>query len=189
MKQEIKVGDRTIVLSYEDLTNEIDVGREISIDYSNLTGEAVVTPLVSNAIGMLKADLEHEVSVKELEIKSFEADFVRDKRAEASKNGGKFTLEHKGDVVTIKDTEKALEKVYRGEKKWQQLQNELFIKQSYLKKIELIYWKIQDKNEKLKNLLHGVTPEDFMQDTVDATINRVGIKVKSENETETSALS
>lgn len=173
MEHEIVVGDKVFILSHQDLLEEVDIEKDISIDYSNLAGESMVTPLISNAVGMYKADLEREVKLKELESKTFEANFKLKLRKEASKNGGICSIMDGKDKVTFKISEKALEKVWCGEKEWQDIQNDLYKKENFLDKIGLFYWKIQDKIEKLKLYQAQITPDEFTNEILEKTLERI----------------
>lgn len=180
IQHEIVVNGKSLFVNFEDLIEEIDIQSEITIDYTNLAGEEFTTPLISNAVGFLKADLELEVNSKELEVKVFEANFIRGLRLQASKNGGICTMKKGSEEFDFKITEKALEKSFCGEIGWQKLKNELFIKENYLSKVEVIYWKVQDKLEKLKNHLSGLTPNEFSEEIISKFYERNGVSDKVE---------
>jgi len=173
MEHEIIVGEKILTLFHQDLLDEVDIESDISIDYSNLAGEAMVTPLISNAVGMHKADLEKEVKMKELQSKIFEDNLKRKLRKEASLNAGQCSFTEGGTKVKYKYSEKAIEKTHYGEKEWQKIQNELFIKQNFLSKLELFYWKIQDKIEKLKIYQSQVTPEECTNELLEKTLEKI----------------
>ena len=175
MEHRVRIGDRVITLNYEDILGDVDILKEITIDYGNIAGEAQVTPLMSNAVGMEKADLERDVSMKELEIISFEADFKKNIRIEAAQNNGYFFILDGKEKIKVRYSEKALEKIYCGDKKWQNLKNELFLLENYLSKMEVFYWKIKDKEDNLKRYVAEIAPEDMMGEIIEGKLNKVTI--------------
>lgn len=179
MEQEIQIGGRVIKLNYDDIVDNINVTDEITIDYGNLVGEEVATPIMLNAIGILKAEQEKIVKQKELEIVQFESVFVDKKRRQAHYNNGKFRKEVDGKAVEVKISEAALKNCWCSEEKWLKLQNELFILENNLKNIENLYWRIQDKNDKLKTRMLGVKPEEMTQEMIEESINKVMKRYKT----------
>jgi hypothetical protein len=159
MEHEIEVKGRAYTFHSGELDDNIDMEKEISIDYSNLAGDAVITPLVSNSVGIMVADLEHEVSLKKLEIDIYEADFKKEKRRLGAKSGDKVT-------------EKSLETLHCTEEDWQLLKNELFMLEAYLKKVSNFYWKLEGKSEKLKMYLKEIMPEEFEQEVIEKALSK-----------------
>jgi len=182
MEHEICVGKHRFIITHEDLDEKINAEQEIAIDYSNLAGEAMVAPMMVNIVGMTKAELEKEIEMKALEIEVFKADFVRKLRWDANKNNGEFTLTYKGKPLKVKMTEKALEKVYCGEKEWQQLNNELFILKKNFAILETFYWRLEGKAKKLEAYMQGVTPEEFITQAVEGKLNGFMIKKVKQKE-------
>lgn len=162
MEHKIKIKGRAYSFIAGELEDIIDVDKEISIDYSNLAGDSYVTPLTANAVGNMKADLEYEVNKKKLDISIYEVDFKKDKRRLGAKSGEKVT-------------EKALETLHCGEQEWQDLQNELFILEASLKKVENLYWRLQHKLDKLNMYHKEVLPADFADEVIEKALKKSAV--------------
>jgi hypothetical protein len=165
MEHIIEIGGRQYKFTHEDLVKDMNVDREISIDYSNLIGERMVTPLISNTLGLYLAELNKEAKMAETAVDIYVEDFKKDIRSKAAKNDNKLP-------DGVKYSEAAIKYSWCSDAKWQKLMNEKYIKESQYEKLKVIYWKVNEKLETLKEHIKSVTPEEFQQEIIDDTITK-----------------
>jgi hypothetical protein len=177
MKHVIHLGDKPIVLIYNEFENEIDVSQITRIDYSNLFGEAVTISSLLNSIAQLRSQAEEVYERKKFERQIMEADLEKRWRKESNKNEGKFTItESDGSIITIKLTEKALESSIIADKGYQTCKNNEISAKRDFAYLEALYWAVQDKSKKLDNMLPKVTPKEFIDELIEGTVNGILIK-------------
>lgn len=154
----ITIGDKIIVLSYQDWDTDINLDDITKIDYSNLYGELVTVSALLNRVGILKADIDNEYEHAKLDLSIFEAQKAKEVRRQNTLSGTKIS----NDAV--------LENL--------NIDSEIIAKRRFvinLRKncsyIDSLYWSIQSKDKKLSVLMKGVTPEEFSSEIIEGTIN------------------
>lgn len=168
----VHIGDNPVILKSEDFTDELDIDKLTSIDYSNLYGEAVTVSALLNKVGMLKAESESYLSQVTLKVDSFAAELRRKFRRQANAESGKFMQ----DGEYIKLTEKSLDDAVLLDKEYQTLKKEQFEAKKDLEILDSIFWAVQAKCKKLDNICRPVTPDEFMNELVEGKVNTFIIK-------------
>ena len=155
----IPIGDRVIVLKYQDFDTDVDLDLITQIDYSNLYGEIVTISSLMNRVGIMKADAENIYNDFKLETEIFESqrrkEIIRENLAQGNKKPSESTLED--EINTDRQ-------VIAMRKRLNELQRDL----NY---VDAIYWAVQSKDKKLSVLMKGVTPEEFADKIVEGTVN------------------
>jgi hypothetical protein len=185
VKVTVPIGDKLVVLRFDEFNNEIDVDNLTSIDYSNIFGEAVTVSALLNRIGILKAEAEHNLSSKKLDADIYSAGLARQYRREANINSGKFTLIDNGRPVSIKLTEDSLKEAILLDLAFQNKHKAVINAQRDLAFMDSLYWSIQSKDKKLSVMLKSITPEEFYDELIEGTVNEIIIKKPTDKWTET----
>lgn len=168
----VPFGQKTVILSYGDFDDEVDVDELTSIDYSNLYGEAVTVSALMNRIGILKSEAESVYSQKKLDCDIYEANLSRQYRKEANATGGKFTIkDEKGIPFMLKMTDKAIEAAVLLDLAYQNKKKAVINAKRDLDFVDSIYWAVQSKDKKLSVLMKATTPEEFYDELVEGKVN------------------
>jgi len=179
-------GNQTVVLQFEGFKDEVNVDELTSIDYSNLYGEIVTVSALLNKIGLLRAEAESAVSLKQLECDVYSADLGKRYRREANVNGGKFTIPDGEHLVSIKLTEDSINQAIILDPIYQAKKNSLIESKKNFGFIDSLYWAIQSKDKKLSLITRPVTPEEFVNEIIEGEINGMFIKKLKDNWTQNS---
>jgi len=163
MKTLIHLGDKPVTLLLRDFDDEVNVDDLLSIDYSNLYGEAVTIPALMNQIGTLKAQAEKIVAEKKLEFEVFEAELRQRLRKESAETAQKITEAGLNEMVSIDGG-------YKVQKK------NVATAQYNLSIVESLWWAVKSKDQKLNNLVKGVTPIELFKELIEGTVNNIVIK-------------
>lgn len=160
----IPIGDKIVVLKYNDWDTDVDLDAVTQIDYSNLYGEIVTISSLMNRVGLLRADVQNAYDEFKLEVSIFESQtrkrFIREALAMGNKKPSEQSLEDDLNMDT---------QVIAMRKRLNELQRDV----NY---IDAVYWAIQSKDKKLSVLMKGVTPEEFAEGIVEGVINTFYIK-------------
>jgi len=168
----VPFGQKTVVLSYGDFDDEVNVDDLTSIDYSNLYGEAVTVSALMNRIGILKSEAEANHSQKKLDCDIYEANLSRGYRRESNTTGGKFTIEDEtGAPFMMKLTDKAVEAAVLLDLAYQNKRKAVINAKRDLDFIESIYWAVQSKDKKLSVLMKATSPEEFYNELIEGKVN------------------
>jgi hypothetical protein len=163
MQVVIHLGDKPVSLNLRDFDEEIDIDEMLTIDYSNLYGEAVTIASLFNHVGILKAEAERNVATKKAELDVYKAELKQRFRREATETAQKVTESGLDEMVEV-------DPGYKIKKK-------NFITANYqLGVVDSIYWSVSTKNKKLDNLITGVTPQELYKELVEGTINNIVLK-------------
>lgn len=173
MKQVIKLEDKTVVLIYQDLDDDIDVDQLLQIDYTNIYGEILTNSVILNKVGMLRADTQALYDLMKMNANIFEANLRKKYRREALLNGGKVRLEDEG---SIKLTESSLDEIVSGDLKLQSLKKQLIESKKDLEYMDSLFWSLKSKDQKLNLLVPKVTPQELYDELIEGTINTITIK-------------
>lgn len=173
MKQVIKLEDKTIVLIYKDIDDDIDVDQLLQIDYTNIYGELLTNSVILNKIGLLRADAQASYDLMKMNVNIFEAKIRRQLRREALINGGKVKIEDEG---SIKLTESSLDEIVDGNSKLQVLRKQLIEAKKDLEYMDSLFWSLKSKDQKLNLLVPKVTPQELYDELIEGTINTITIK-------------
>ena len=163
MKIVMHLGDKPITLSFKDFDDEVDVDRLLSIDHSNLYGEAVTVPALLNHAGLLKAEAERRFAEKKIESDIFEAELRQRLRREAVSTGDKMT-------------ESSLNEKVESDHGYQIKKKNVIVAKYNLDIIDSLFWSISAKDKKLNNLIKGVTPKELFEELQEGVINNILIK-------------
>lgn len=176
MKYTIHIGENPIVLEHDDIDDVINVDALTTIDTGNLYGEMVTVTPVTNRIGLMKAEVEKLVAEAKLDLRIFESRFKNNLRKDAALNHGSFNTRVGNDDVKIKLTEKSLESAMDSDDKWIKKKRNLISREGQLGQMEALYWACQDKSRKVKSLVDGTTPQEFIKNLVEGTLHGITIK-------------
>jgi hypothetical protein len=137
---------------------------EISrIDYSNLFGEIVTISALLNRVGNMRAETESMVARAKLELKIFESKKRSFYDKQAGADGVKMTEQKREDCL-LQDDEVVV-------KRYELIQTEHLHNQ-----MDVLYWSVKSKDEKLSRLLQPVKPEEFVEEIIEGSINGFIIK-------------
>lgn len=163
MRTVVFLGSKPVTLNTKDFDEEVNVDQLLAIDYSNLYGEAVTISALMNQVGILKALSEEDVAQHKLKLEVYEADLKQRFRRESNATAQKVTEAGLNEMVSI-------DPGYQIEKK-------NLIKSNYnLEIVESIWWSVKSKDQKLNNLVKGVTPEELFNELIDGTVNNIVLK-------------
>lgn len=163
MKTIVHFGMRPVTLILREFENEIDVDELTAINHSNLYGEAVTIPALMNHVGILKADVEHDIAMKEMDLDVFVAELKQTWRRTAAETAQKITEDGLKEKVLT-------DPGYKVKKK------NLINAQHNLSIVDSVYWAVQSKDKKLNNLIKAVTPEELYEELQDGVVNNIVIK-------------
>lgn len=163
MRTLIHLAGKPVTLNFKDFEDEVDVDDLLQVNHENLYGEAVTLPALMNQVGILKAESEKYVSEKKLELDVFEADLKQSIRKNATATAQKIT-------------EAGLEEMVLIDPGYQIKKKNLIGAQRNHSIVENIWWAVKSKDQKLNNLIKGVTPKELYDELVEGTINNILIK-------------
>lgn len=155
-----------------DAEEAVDIDSLCRIDHSNLYGEIVTVSALLNKIGIWKAEAEALYNRSKLKCDIYEANFRKEIRIEANKNQGKFKM---GDDY-IKLTEKSVEEAIYTDPEFQGLKDDMIENQRMLNILDSWFWAINDKSKKLSSIVKPVSPDEFLNELVEAKVNTFLIK-------------
>ena len=163
MQTLVHLGGKPVTLNMRDFEDSVDVDQLTSIDYSNIFGEAVTVPALLNQIGILKAQAEKAVAEKKLEADVHEAELRQSIRKSAVASGDKMTESGLNEKI---DSDGAV-----------QVKRKNIITANFqLSVVDSLFWSVKAKDQKLNNLIKGVTPEELYNELQDGIINNILIK-------------
>jgi len=173
MKTVVHLGDKPVTLAMSDFDDEIDVDQLLSIDYSNLYGEAVTVSALLNKIGVMLAESEYQVKNEKFEFDIYEAEVRKKFRRSSAINSGKFE-DPDGDFIKL--TESSLDEAVKRDPAWKIKKKNVIGAERNFSFIDKLYWACQSKDKKLNNLIRGVSPEELYEELVEGKINSIVIK-------------
>lgn len=160
MKSIVHLGSKLVTLEIRDFDSEVDIDNLLTIDYSNLYGEAVTVPALLNQIGLLKAEAEKIYNNKKLEFDVKESEIRKLIRKNAVSSGDKLT-------------EKSLDEMVLLDGGYQVMKRNLISAKYDLDVVDNIWWAVKSKDTKLNNLIKGVTPAELFNELIEGTINNI----------------
>lgn len=163
MRETIFLGGKPVTLTFNDFEDIVDVDKLLTVEYSNLYGEAVTLPALMNQVGILKSQAENALTAKKLELEIFEAELRQRLRKEAAETSQKITEAGLNEMVSIDGGYKVTKK-------------NVATAQYNFSIVESLWWAVKSKDQKLNNLVKGVTPEELYRELIDGTINNILIK-------------
>lgn len=172
MNTVVHIGDKPVMLISADAEEAVDIDSLCRIDHSNLYGEIVTVSALLNKIGIWKAEAEALYNRSKLKCDIYEANFRKEIRIEANKNQGKFKM---GDDY-IKLTEKSVEEAIYTDPEFQGLKDDMIENQRMLNILDSWFWAINDKSKKLSSIVKAVSPDEFLNELVEAKVNTFLIK-------------
>lgn len=172
MNTVVHIGDKPVMLISADAEGAVDIDSLCRIDHSNLYGEIVTVSALLNKIGIWKAEAEALYNRSKLKCDIYEANFRKEIRIEANKNQGKFKM---GDDY-IKLTEKSVEEAIYTDPEFQGLKDDMIENQRMLNILDSWFWAINDKSKKLSSIVKPVSPDEFLNELVEAKVNTFLIK-------------
>ena len=172
MNTVVHIGDKPVMLISVDAEEAVDIDSLCRIDHSNLYGEIVTVSALLNKIGIWKAEAEALYNRSKLKCDIYEANFRKEIRIEANKNQGKFKM---GDDY-IKLTEKSVEEAIYTDPEFQGLKDDMIENQRMLNILDSWFWAINDKSKKLSSIVKPVSPDEFLNELVEAKVNTFLIK-------------
>jgi len=163
MKTIIHLNGRPVQLETRDFDEEVDVDQLLSIDHSNLYGEAVTISALMNHVGILKAEAERILSEKKLELEVFESTLRQSLRKDAVAKADKMTEASLNELVSMDGG-------YQIKKK------NVATAQYNLGIVDSVFWAAKSKDSKLNNLIKSVTPQELFDELVEGVVNNIVIK-------------
>lgn len=173
IKSTLSIGGKVITLKYDNFDEEIDLDQVTRIDHSNLYGDAVTISALMNRMGILRAEAEEIQSSKKVARNIYEAELKSRFRRQASENGGKINFT---DGSTIKITESALTELITLDPTYQQREAEYIEATKNYGVVDSLFWALKSKDQKLNNIVSGVTPEEFVNELIEGKVNGMFIK-------------
>lgn len=171
MKQEsikIHTSKNIITLNYDSWDTDINIDDLCRIQYDNIFGEMITAPALLNKVGLLKVEVEEEVKLEKLDLKTFEASKRSTHAKLLTQYGSKAT-----DAAVTAAVDEDPEVIAKRKK--------LIQKEKEAGYIEAMYWAVRDKCEKLNHILKPVTPEEFQDSILEGTINTLIIRKFKKN--------
>lgn len=169
MESKIKIGGRTITLRTAGLDSVIDIDDITSIDYSNLYGEAVTVSALMNRWGIIRAEAEKIHQEKIIDRRRFRAEVRSGFRKEAAKDKTKMFTDPLG--CKIKISVDAVDDAVLLDRKYQEKQESEIEAKKDLDLISSIYWAVQSKDKKLNNIVKATTPNEFVDELIEGSVN------------------
>ena len=163
MQTVIFLGTHPVTFNQKNFENEVDIDELMAIDHGNLYGEAVTISALLNQVGSIKAHAEEEVARQKLKVDVYEAELKQRFRKDSTVTAQKVTEAGLNEMVLV-------DVVYQNEKK-------KLIKANFnLSVIEGVWWAVKSKDQKLNNLIKGITPNDLFNELIEGTINNIVLK-------------
>jgi len=160
MKSVVHLGNKLVTLEIRDFDSNVDIDNLLTIDYSNLYGEAVTVPALLNQIGILKAEAEKLYNEKKLEFDVKGSELRKLLRKNAVKTGDKLT-------------EKSLDELVILDEGYQVMKRNLISAKYDLDIVDNIWWAVKSKDTKLNNLIKGITPAELFDELVEGIVNNI----------------
>jgi len=159
----IHLDNKPVTLNFKDFDDELDIDQLMKIDHSNLYGEAVTISALLNHVGILKAQQERVYAEKKLESDIYEAELKQSIRKSAVASGEKITENGVSEKI---DSDPGIV-----------IKRKNVINAKYnLEVLDSLFWSVKSKDQKLNNLIKGVTPAELYNELVEGTINNILIK-------------
>lgn len=159
----IELEGEPFVFVFEGFVGEVDADQLTKIDHSNLYGEAVTVSALVNQLGLMAAEAEYYMDRKKVLVEIEEARLNKYYRKKAITESAKFTEGSiRADVV--------LDPAYQNAM-WAYLEA-----QRLFKRIDSTYRGVKSKDNKLNNMIRGVTPSELAHELVEGKINNIFIK-------------
>jgi len=161
-KVRISLGDKDIVLQYEDLDINIDVDNYLKVDYGNLMGDIITFPVFFSQLAHLRGEAETNASIKKMELDIYEAKqrgYYRKKLF--ADNQKKPSIQEVEDAVMI-------DPGYSQKRKKQINADRDF---HYL---DALYWSAKSKDGKLNKIIDKLGDRDIL-DVVEGVFNGISI--------------
>lgn len=164
-KRKIIIGDKAYVLDFVEFDEEIDVDDVLSIDFSNLIGEMITTPILVNRVSMLLADMERDVAEAKINLEICEAKLKDKLRVQlAEQNGGKSpTVDALNNAVLLDKTYQRRKSAYLDAVRDRDYMNGLF-------------WSLKDKSDKLNKLSLTIQDQEIPTSVIEGRVNGVLLK-------------
>lgn len=176
IKSTLHIGGKVIVLKYSNFDEEIDLEQVTKINHSNLYGDAVTISALMNKIGILRAEAEEIQSSKKVARNIYESELKSSFRRQASSNGGKINFT---DGNSIKLTESALSELVILDPTYQQKEAEYIEATKNYNIVDSLFWALKSKDQKLNNIVSGVTPEEFVNELIEGRVNGMFIQKRN----------
>lgn len=155
---EIVIGGQRLVLNYTPFNTDVDIDEVSSIQYHNLFGEIVTVSALLNRAGILKAELESDAERFKMALEVKAAQLRKRARDNASLGGKKITIQQIDDYVLL---DAGYQKQYA---EWTETKK-------YRDIVDSLYWAVQSKDKKLSTILKPVSPDEFIHEIVEGSIN------------------
>lgn len=166
---------KTLVLNMSFLDLNINVDELTKINYSNLYGEMITIPTLTNKVGIIRAEAEYNMSMSKLDrnIKAAELnEYYRKKLSYEHVNYKKETVwkAPNNDTVTAA-IDRDIEYINICKRYIRMTKN--------FNNIDSLFWSVKDKAGILKKMGESMklTPEDFEKNIVEGAINGMMIKM------------
>lgn len=166
------------ILMDDKLDIEYDIDSVLKIDYTNVFAEIITFPVLLNRFGILLADIDNAIKLKESELEKEKADLKR-QRAIAERKAFDALKEEGIKSPTISQ----IEGVVHQNKEHQVFEDAY--RNSHVGLIEMqhdrdivnsIYWACKTKSNMLEKLTDKLNPLDLEQDLIDFSINNIQVK-------------
>lgn len=164
MKIPVEIGGQIFILVFEGFSaGEIDSDQLTKIDHSNLYGEAISISALVNQVGLLATEAERVMDKKKFEVDVEEARLDKLIRKNAVAN-------------QIKVTETSIKSEILLDKAYQNAMYSYLSAKAQFGRIDSLYRAVKSKDNKLNNMIRGVTPAELVNELVEGTINNILIK-------------
>lgn len=146
-------------------SKEFNINEIVEIDYNNLLGEYLTSPTLFNQAANIKTEAEKKVR----ELKFYlELTFDR-----LYKEERKLNEDRKPRLI-----KEEVEGRVRAEEEYQKAKFELMNAEYELGVLENLYWALKEKCNKLDNIYHRISPEEFGKEIAEGQVNNIMIKIR-----------
>lgn len=143
-----------------DDEEEVDLDRLLKVDFANIPMEIATFPSVLNKIGILLADVNHNVNIAKLDIETLESQLAEKYRAEYFESEGKaLSNEKTNESIARNPTYLAKKKLYFKKVKEQEYLNS-------------VYWSAKSKDDKINKLVNSIQTEEAQESIINTKFKK-----------------
>ena len=169
----IHIGEKPLVLLFNDFKDDVNIEELTKIEYSNLYGEAITISALLSKVGVMRAEAEKHMNIMKLKHEIYEANVRKRYRSFAAENGGKVAI---GEGKLIKLTENGLDDLVKTDEYWKSSKEEYINAKTQYEYMDALFWAVNSKDKKLNNVIKAVTPEELYTELVEGVINCMAIR-------------
>jgi hypothetical protein len=159
----VNYGGNLIKLSFEKISDEVDINSLMKLDLNNLIGEIITAPVITNKWGNILAQTQKEFSKKKLDFEIWCAKTKSEIR-DSSTAVKKMTIDEVETSLLLND-------------EYLKKKTQLIEAESAVDIVNSIFWSLKDKSNKLDKLSLTITKDDI-HNMKTSVVNGVKIVIK-----------